>query len=168
MKNDNTTGGEPIKFKELADKLKAFSADSKISDSKEMSDKEEDDLLSLIQGVVSSNSFKKEFFGAITEPSASISDDEIYEEIVESYFVLIRELKIKSFNFFRFPDYDDPRLITVDGREYDLDDEFCHDDEDAAGALCAIDSLIGDLGVGERKALKKTEKLINIRNRENS
>ncbi len=164
MKNDNTTGGEPIKFKELADKLKAFSADSKISDSKELSDKEEDDLLSLIQGVLSSDSFNK----AITEPSAPISDDEIYEEIVESYFVLIRELKIKSFNFFRFPDYDDPRLITVDGREYDLDDEFCHDDEDAAGALCAIDSLIPDLGVGERKALKKTEKLINIRNRENS
>ena len=165
MKNDNTTGGEPIKFKELADKLKAFSSDSKISDSKEMSDKEEDDLLSLIiQGVLSSGSFNS----AITEPSAPISDDEIYEEIVESYFVLIRELKIKSFNFFRFPDYNDPRLITVDGREYDLDDEFCHDDEDAAGALCAIDSLIVDLSVGERKALKKTEKLINIKNRENS
>lgn len=61
MKNNNT-GGEPIKFKELADKLKAFSSDSKISDSKEMSDKEEDDLLSLIQGVVSSNSFKKRVF----------------------------------------------------------------------------------------------------------
>ena len=164
MKNDNTTGGEPIKFKELADKLKAFSSDSKISDSKEMSDKEEDDLISLIQGVLSSDSFNS----AITEPSAPISDDEIYEEIVESYFVLIRELKIKSFNFFRFPDYDDPRLITVDGREYDLDDEFCHDDEDAVGALCAIDSLIVDLSVGERKALKKTEKLINIKNRESS
>ena len=78
MKNDNTTGGEPIKFKELADKLKAFSSDSKISDSKEMSDKEEDDLLSLIQGVLSSDSFNS----AITEPSAPISDDEIYEEIV--------------------------------------------------------------------------------------
>lgn len=165
---DNNTGGEPIKFKELADKLKAFLADSKISDSKEMSDKEEDDLLSLIQGVVSSDSFKKSFFDAIAEPSAPISDDEIYEEIVESYFVLIRELKIKSFNFFRFPDYDDPRLITVDGREYDLDDEFCHDDEDAAGALCAIDSLIPDLETSERKALKKTEKLINIRNQKTS
>lgn len=166
MKYKSSAGGEMINFKELADKLKAISPDMNMQNIDESS---EDDLLSLIiEDVLSSDSFNKSFFDAITEPSAPITDDEIYEEIVESYFVLIRELKIKNFNFFRFPDYDDPRLITVDGREYDLDDEFCHDDEDAAGALCAIDSLIPDLGTSERKALKKTEKLINIRNQKTS
>lgn len=165
MKDKSSADGEMINFKELADKLKAISPDMNMQNIDESS---EDDLLSLIEDVVSSDSFKKSFFDAITEPSAPTTDDEIYGEIVDNYFVLIRELKIKTFNFFRFPDYDDPCLITVDGKEYNLDDEFCHDDETATGALCAIDALIADLGTSERKALKKTEKLINIRNQKTS
>ena len=57
--------------------------------------------------------------------------------------------------------------MIIDGKRYDFDDEFCHDDEDASGALCAIDSLISDLDDDEEKILKKVEKMINIRNSEN-
>lgn len=59
-------------------------------------------------------------------------------------FILIQELGVDKFNFFRFANYDYCRKIIVDGKECDSDDEFCHDDIEATEALCAIDFLIAD------------------------
>ena len=88
--------------------------------------------------------------------------NEIYEEIAGYYFVLLRLLKIDHFNSFYFPNYEDCRTVVVDGTEYDFDSEFCHDNSEAANALCAIDCLMADLE--EEKLdilLKKLEKKMN-------
>ena len=93
------------------------------------------------------------------------SKSEIYNEISNYYFVLLSLLKIDNFNSFNFPDYDDCRKIEVDGNEYDFDDLFCHDNEQATDALCAIDCLISDLEEDNlEKMLKKIEKTINVQN----
>jgi hypothetical protein len=53
----------------------------------------------------------------------------------------------------------------VDGNEYDFDDLFCHDNEQATDALCAIDCLISDLEEDNlEKMLRKIEKTINVQN----
>ena len=53
-------------------------------------------------------------------------------------------------------------------KEYDLDGAFSHDDDAATEALCAIDSLIGDIvctyGESEEEILKKIQVMINIKN----
>ncbi len=93
------------------------------------------------------------------------SKSEIYNEISNYYFVLLSLLKIDKFNSFNFPDYDDCRKIEVDGNEYDFDDLFCHDNEQATDALCAIDCLISDLEEDNlEKMLKIIEKTINVQN----
>ena len=90
---------------------------------------------------------------------------EIYEEIVENYFILIKELGVGKFNSFRFVSYDYCREIIIDGKEYDLDNEFSHDDLEATEALCAIDCLIADSEDDEETVLKNTEKRINTRSK---
>ncbi len=94
----------------------------------------------------------------------SLSDYFLYEEIVDNYFIILKELGIESFSNFRFTSYDYCREIIVDGNEYDLDCEFCHNDADATESLCAIDCLIADIGDKEEEILKNTEKMINQRN----
>lgn len=64
-----------------------------------------------------------------------------------------------------FADYEYCREIIIDGKKYDLDGEFCHDDETATGALCAVDCLVGDIEDDYQTVLKNVEKMINIRNR---
>ncbi|MBP3330418.1 MAG: hypothetical protein J6L89_06250 [Clostridia bacterium] len=90
---------------------------------------------------------------------------ELYEEIVDNYFVLIKELGVDSFKTFSFISYDYCREITIDGIEYDFDSEFCHDDAEATEALCAIDCLISDSEEDEEKLLRKIEEKINLRNK---
>ena len=59
------------------------------------------------------------------------------------------------------------KVQIIDGKEYDLDGEFCHDDIEATAALCAIDCLIADLeNYDEETILKNIEKRINTRNKE--
>ena len=102
----------------------------------------------------------------LSEPYEPATEEEIYEEIVDNYLILIKELCVDKFNFFRFANYDYCREIIIDGKEYDLDGEFCHDDLKATEALCAIDCLIADLENEDEEAiLKNIEKRINIRNK---
>ena len=56
--------------------------------------------------------------------------------------------------------------IIVDGNEYDLDCEFCHNDADATESLCAIDCLIADIDEDEEEIMKNIEiwKINRIRN----
>lgn len=98
------------------------------------------------------------------ELSKPKSINEIYNEISNYYFVLLSLLKISKFDSFNFPDYDDCRKVIVDENEYDFDSLFCHDDEDATNALCAIDCLISDLEEDNlEKILKEIEKTINVK-----
>lgn len=146
-----------VKFKDLADKIKNIS-DSEL---------DEDDF--------DIDSFKEsgfaELFGQIlseqlSEPYEPATEEDLYEEIVDNFFIVIQELGIDKFNLFRFVNYDYCREIIVDGKEYDLDGEFCHDDMEATEALCAIDCLIADLEIyNEETILKNIEKRINIRNK---
>lgn len=146
-----------IKFKDLSDKIKS------ISDSE--SDEDDFDI----------DAFKEsgfaEVFGRIlseklSEPYEPATEEDLYEEIVDNFFILIQELGFDKFNFFRFASYDYCREIIIDGKEYDLDGEFCHDDLEATEALCALDCLMADLeNEDEETILKNIEKRINIRNK---
>ena len=116
--------------------------------------------------ILKSKQFGEMFEKALEEElSKSQSKSEIYNEISNYYFVLLSLLKIDNFNSFNFPDYDDCRKIEVDGNEYNFDDLFCHDNELATDALCAIDCFISDLEEDNLEImLKKIEKAINVQN----
>jgi carbonic anhydrase len=94
------------------------------------------------------------------------SKGEIYSEIVNYYFLLLRKLSIDSFHSFHFPDYEDCRKVEVDGKEYDFENKFSHNDSDATEALCAIDCLITDLEANSiETVLKEIEDNLNSQNR---
>ena len=146
-----------IKFKTLADKIKSIV---------ESPTDEEDFDLNAFKEIGITQAFMEILSEKLAEPSGLLTEEEIYEEIADNFLLLIELLGISDFSFFRFRSYDYNRDIIIDGKEYDLDGEFCHDDEDATGALCAIDCLIADLDEDNEEAvLKKVESLVNIRNR---
>ncbi len=146
----------PIKFKDLADRIKAITEGEASEEELDLDYFRESGITKAFMEILSEK---------LSEPSGLLTEDEIYEELTDSYFSLIRLLGINDFSFFRFKSYESGREIILDGREYDLDGEFCHDDEDATGALCAIDCLMADLDEEPGAVLKKTEGMINIRNR---
>lgn len=146
-----------IKFKTLADKIKSIV---------ESPTDEEDFDLNVLKESEITQAFMEILSEKLAEPSGLLTEEEIYEEIADNFLLLIELLGISDFSFFRFKSYDYNREIIIDGKEYELDGEFCHDDEDATGALCAIDCLIADLDEDDEEAvLKKVESLVNIRNR---
>lgn len=148
-----------IKFKTLADKIKCIVESP--------TDEEDFDLNAFKESGIT-QAFMEILSEKLSEPSGLLTEEEIYEEIADNFFTLIDLLGISDFSFFRFKNYDYNREIIIDGKEYDLDGEFCHDDEEATGALCAIDCLIADLDENDEKAvLKKAESIINVRNRKN-
>ena len=147
-----------IKFKELADKIKSISESN-------FADNEDDFELGEFKESGFADLFSQLLSESLAEPYEAVTEEDMYEEIVDNFFLLIEELGIEEFNFFRFASYDYCREIIIDGKLYDLDGQFCHDDLDATGALCAIDCLIGDLDDEEEVILKNIEKMINIRNR---
>ena len=102
----------------------------------------------------------------LSESYEPLSEEELSEEIVDNFFIIIKELGIDEFSFFRFSRYDYPREIIIDGKEYDLDGAFCHDDAEATEALCAIDCLLADSGDDIETTLKTIEKKVNFRNKE--
>ncbi len=156
MKEKEFDTGNLIKFKELADKIKSIS-DSEF-------DEDEFDL-NEFKGSGFSELFSQILTEKLSEPF-EFNPEELYEDIVDNFFVLIKELGIDRFNFFRFSSYDYYREIIIDGKEYDLDGEFCHDDLKATEALCTIDCLIADLeNCGEKTIFKNIEKIINICNK---
>ena len=145
-----------IKFKSLADK---------IQDTTDIeTDENELDLDKLLDsGVV--EFFKEMLSEELNEPFEPVSVDSLYEEIVDNYFILINELGITDFNFFRFVRYDYCREIIIDKQSFDLDAQFCHDDLEATEALCSIECLIADIGdESVEDILKKVESMINKRN----
>ena len=95
--------------------------------------------------------------------SGSVSMEEIMSDLVKCFKTILKELKIQEVTEFTFVDYDYPRLITINGKEYDLDGAF-DKDEDAGAALYEIDALIGDLvcdfGMKCEQVLKLIEKEI--------
>ena len=157
MKDYEFNSDNIIKFKSLADKM------GDITDIE--TDEEELDLDKLLDsGIV--DLFKEILSEELCEPFEPVSVDLLYEEIVDNYFILMQELDIDSFNFFRFASYDYCREIIIDKQSFDLDAEFCHDDSEATEALCAIDCLIADADESVELILKKVESIINKRNRE--
>lgn len=107
--------------------------------------------------------FDKIFSDELAKNDNALSDSDLHEEIVGNYFILLKELGIENFSEFRFAGYDYCREIIVDGKEYDLDCEFCHDDAIATESLCAIDCLIADISEDEEEILKNIEKMINAK-----
>lgn len=152
-KNDDNI----IKFKDLADKIKSISDGT--------ADEDDFDIDAFIESGIA-KMFTDMLSESLSEPFEPATDEEIYEEITDYFFLLINLLGIEKFSFFRFADYDCCDVIIIDGKKYDLDGEFSHNDEAATGALCAIDCLIADLCEDiEEDVLKKVEGMINIRNR---
>lgn len=156
MKNNDFGSDSTIPFKALADKIKGLTDGSLDVEDFDFDEIQKSGIVDFFEEILSDN---------VSAPFEPVSDDEIYEEIVDNYFLLIKELGVESFHFFRFADYDYCREIIVDSKNYDLDGEFCHDDTDAAGALCAIDCLMADLEEKDETILKKVESMINGKNR---
>ena len=143
-----------ISFKALKDKLGEL-MDSDNPDCSELSPEELSEVIT---------TFLPDMLGDMEPPT----EEELYDEIVEMFCFLINQLEIEEFSFFRFSNLDYCRVIIVDGKEYDLDGAFSHDDDAATEALCAIDSLIADIactyGESEEAILKKVQAMINIKN----
>ena len=157
MKDYEFNSDNIIKFKSLDDKIGDITGIE--------TDEEELDLDKLLDsGIV--DLFKEILSEELCEPFEPVSVDSLYEEIVDNYFILMQELDIDSFNFFRFASYDYCREIIIDKQSFDLDAEFCRDDSEATEALCAIDCLIADADESVESILKKVESIINKRNRE--
>ena len=95
--------------------------------------------------------------------SGSVNMQDIISDLVKCFKTILKELKIDKVTEFRFVDYEYPRLIIINGKEYDLDGAF-DKDEDADAALYEIDALIGDLvceyGMKCEQVLKLMEKEI--------
>ncbi len=143
----------------IKDFFKSFSSNKELS---------EEDMLGMIDEVdkfLKDSDFENLFNNALEEAlSKPKSPDEIYDEIIENYFTLLSMLEIYDFKNFKFPDYDDCRKINIDGKEYDFNDCFEHDNDEATEALCAIDCLIADLQTETTTpVLNKIEEMINDR-----
>lgn len=122
---------------------------------------ETEDIEEKITKIMEHDIFKnlaQELDNLVFEP---VEEDEIYTELADNFLTLIHELKIENFSKFSFESYDDSRVIIIDGKKYDLDEEFSHDDEISTECLCAIDALCADLESDEAYILQKIEKLIN-------
>lgn len=158
MKDNEFNFDNIIKFKSLADKIQD-ATDTEIDEAELDLDKLLDSgMVELFKEILSEELYES-FDDAENEES-------IYEEIVDNYFILMQELNIDGFSFFRFARYDYCREIIIDRQNFDLDAEFCHDDMVATGALCAIDCLIADADESIESILKKVETMINKRNRD--
>ena len=156
MKDNEFGFDNIIKFKSLADEFQNITDIG--------TDEEELDLDKLLDSDVT-ELFKEMLSEELYEPFESVSVDSLYEEIVDNYFVIIDEIGITDFNFFRFARYDYCREIIIDKQNFDLDAEFCHDDLVATEALCAIECLIADISnESVENILRKVESMLNKRN----
>lgn len=155
MSDKNFDAENLLQFKAIADKIKGLTDGSLNVEDFDFDEIQKSGIVDFFEEILSEG---------LSEPFEPVSDDEIYEEIVDNYFLLIKELGAQNFRFFRFAGYDDCRVVILDGKKYDLDGEFCHDDTDASGALCAIDCLMADLEEEDETILKKVESLINRQN----
>ena len=88
----------------------------------------------------------------------TVDEEDLFWLIVDNYIKLIKKLKIKNFTSFSFENYDDCRVVIIDGKKYDFDALFSHNDSSAAECLCEIDALIADIGQDSATILQEIEK----------
>ena len=91
----------------------------------------------------------------------TVNEDELYSLISDNYFKLIKKLQIGKFSNLSFADYNDPRVVVIDGKEFDFDSVFSHNDSTATECLCEIDALMADINKDESVVLKEIEKRLN-------
>ena len=124
-----------------------------------------DDALKNILGILGSKKFgnlKDNLENIISETDFTpVNAEELYSLLIEDYLKLIKKLKIGKFLTFSFADYEDSRVVVIDGRKYDFDAVFSHNNSAVSECLCEIDALISDLGQGAEKVLREIEKRIN-------
>lgn len=123
-----------------------------------------DDTLKDIFDILGSKMFgnlKENLENMFSEPDFTpVNEEELYSLLVKDYLKLIKKLKIGKFSTFSFSDYNDSRVVVIDGRKYDFDAVFSHNDSFVSECLSEIDALIADIGQGEEKVLREIEKRI--------
>lgn len=124
-----------------------------------------DDTLKNILGILGSKKFgnlKENLENIISETDFTpVDENEVYSLITDNYFKLIKKLKIGNFSTFSFNDYNDCRVVIIDGKKYDFDSLFSHNDSSASEYLCEIDALMADINKDETAVLKEIEKRLN-------
>lgn len=124
-----------------------------------------DDTLKNILGILGSKKFgnlKENLENIISETDFTpVDENEVYSQITDNYFKLIKKLKIGNFSTFSFNDYNDCRVVIIDGKKYDFDSLFSHNDSSASEYLYEIDALMADINKDETAVLKEIEKRLN-------
>lgn len=121
------------------------------------------DLLNLIANI--KQGFGKDFEKNLMKQLAlqqSAPEDDIINEIAENYRYIAKALK-KNYSCVKLSS-EDLSILTIDGKAYDLDAEFSHDDLEITECRMAIESLTADLsseGADISDILKKTESILN-------
>jgi hypothetical protein len=92
--------------------------------------------------------------------SGSVSMEEIMSDLVKCFKTILKELKIQEVTEFTFVDYDYPRLIIINGKEYDLDGAF-DKDEDAEAFKYAYATIVARTAFWEVDADKELVKTLN-------
>lgn len=129
----------------------------------ELSEKEQEEFIDKFFNEKSEEEQKAVLMKALEnlQFSGSVNTQDIISDLVKCFKTILKELKIEKVTEFSFVEYDYPRLIIINGKEYDLDGAF-DKDEDAGAALYEIDALIGDLvcdfGMKCEQVLKLIEK----------
>ena len=126
--------------------------------------KNNDDFENNILGLVGSDKFKNlvtNLENLFSETDFQpVDEEDVYSQLVDNYLKLIKKLKIKEFSTFSFYNYDDSRIVIIDGKKFDFDTCFSHNNSSAAEILCEIDALVSDIGQNE-EVMKEIEKRIN-------
>ena len=124
-----------------------------------------DDTLKNILGILGSKKFgnlKENLENIISETDFTpVDENEVYSLITDNYFKLIKKLKIGNFSTFSFNDYNECRVVIIDGKKYDFDSLFSHNDSSASEYLYEIDALMADINNDETAVLKEIEKRLN-------
>ena len=113
--------------------------------------------------IFKSKQFEELFENALErEMNRPQNENEILCEIKNCFFMIFSLLHVTDFNSFRFIDYDDRRRVMIDGNEYDFNNEFNHNDNNATEILCTIDCLMANLKEDNIEvSLRKLEKMLN-------
>jgi hypothetical protein len=130
----------------------------------EMSEKEQDEFFDALDKMTEEEQLKV-MVNMLKKVPFDGSDDlqGIISGLIRCFQTILKELKIDKVTEFNFVESDYPRLVKINGKEYDLDGAF-DKDEEAGAALYEIDALIGDLvcdfGMKCEQVLKLIEKEI--------
>lgn len=124
--------------------------------------KQENEFIKNLFTLIGSNKFtnlKDTLEKTLSETNfPNVDENETFSLITNNYLKLIKKLKIKNFTTFSFENYDDCRVVIIDGKKYDFDALFSHNDSSAAECLCEIDALIADIGQDSATILQEIEK----------